>query len=117
MIDKLSAKKVVIIDFQEPYSAGLADAAQVVLRARNVEVIRLSTSVRTTDFSSLVTRHRRRGQSSCFRRRQPPPRRRWPSSCSSRASGQWCSAPMARFSPSQYKLAGSYVSNFAPDLS
>nr|MBA3475675.1 branched-chain amino acid ABC transporter substrate-binding protein [Actinomycetota bacterium] len=56
MIDKLKAKKVVIIDFQEPYSVGLADAAQAVLRAGNVEVIRLSTSVRTTDFSSLVTR-------------------------------------------------------------
>ena len=28
MIEKLNAKKVVIIDFQEPYSVGLADAAQ-----------------------------------------------------------------------------------------
>ena len=27
MVDKLKAKKVVLIDFQEPYSVGLADAA------------------------------------------------------------------------------------------
>ena len=76
MIDKLSAKKVVIIDFQEPYSVGLADAAQVVLRARNVEVVRLSTSVRTTDFSSLVTRIRVTRTSSSSRRSSLRTRRR-----------------------------------------
>jgi ABC-type branched-subunit amino acid transport system substrate-binding protein len=56
MVDKLNAKKVAIVDFQEPYSVGLADAAEVVLKKRNVSVTRLSTSVNTTDFSSLVTR-------------------------------------------------------------
>ena len=56
MVDKLSAKKVVLIDFQEPYSVGLADAAEAVLKRKGVTTIRQSTSVNTTDFSSLVTR-------------------------------------------------------------
>ncbi|MBA3428829.1 MAG: branched-chain amino acid ABC transporter substrate-binding protein, partial [Actinobacteria bacterium] len=56
MVDKLKVTKVVIIDFQEPYSVGLADAAQAFLRSKNVTVQRESTSVRTTDYSSLVTR-------------------------------------------------------------
>ena len=44
MIDKLNVKKVVLIDFQEPYSVGLADAAEAVLKAKNVATVRLSTS-------------------------------------------------------------------------
>ena len=64
MVDKLNAKKVAIVDFQEPYSVGLADAAETVLKKKGVSVTRLSTSVNTTDFSSLVTprleRRRRR---------------------------------------------------------
>ena len=44
MVDKLNVKKVVLIDFQEPYSVGLADAAEAVLKASNVATVRLSTS-------------------------------------------------------------------------
>ena len=32
MIEKLKVKKVVLIDFQEPYSLGLADAVEAVLK-------------------------------------------------------------------------------------
>ena len=56
MVDKLKVKKVAIVDFQEPYSVGLADAAEAVLKKKGVSIIRQSTSVNTTDFSSLVTR-------------------------------------------------------------
>ena len=37
MINKLKVKKVVLFDFQEPYSLGLADAAQAVLKAKGVD--------------------------------------------------------------------------------
>src|SRR5688572_4235203 len=40
MVEKLNVKKVVLIDFQEPYSVGLADAAEAVLKARNVATVR-----------------------------------------------------------------------------
>ena len=55
MISK-GAKKVVIIDDQEVYSTGLADAAGGTLKAKGVEVTRLSVSQSVTDFSSLVTK-------------------------------------------------------------
>jgi branched-chain amino acid transport system substrate-binding protein len=56
MVNKLHAKKVVIIDDQEAYSTGLAASATTVLKANNVSVQRESVNQKVTDFSSLVTR-------------------------------------------------------------
>jgi branched-chain amino acid transport system substrate-binding protein len=56
MVNKLHAKKVVIIDDQEAYSTGLAAKATAVLRAHNVKVQRESVNQKVTDFSSLVTK-------------------------------------------------------------
>ena len=53
---KQGAKKVVLFDFQEPYSLGLADAAELVLKAKGVSTSRQSVSNTTTDFSSFVTK-------------------------------------------------------------
>ena len=55
MVNKLKAKKVVIIDDQEAYSTGLAAAATGVLKANKVSVTRKSVNQKVTDFSSLVT--------------------------------------------------------------
>jgi branched-chain amino acid transport system substrate-binding protein len=55
MVNKLHAKKVVIVDDQEAYSTGLAAAATAVLKANKVTVIRKSVNQKVTDFSSLVT--------------------------------------------------------------
>src|SRR5215210_1962861 len=56
MVQKLKAKKVVIIDDQEAYSTGLAAAATAVLKANKVTVQRESVNQKVTDFSSLVTK-------------------------------------------------------------
>jgi len=56
MIQKLKAKKVVIIDDQEAYSTGLATRASAVLRSHGVNVQRESVNQKVTDFSSLVTK-------------------------------------------------------------
>lgn len=56
MINKLHAKKVVIIDDQEAYSTGLAASASAVLKANKVSVQRESVNQKVTDFSSLVTK-------------------------------------------------------------
>jgi len=56
MVNKLKAKKVVIIDDQEAYSTGLAASATAVLKANNVKVQRESVNQKVTDFSSLVTK-------------------------------------------------------------
>ena len=56
MVDKLGAKKVVIVDVREPYTVGLANAAQATLRKAGVTTIRESVSIDQSDFSSLVTK-------------------------------------------------------------
>lgn len=56
MVNKLHAKKVVIIDDQEAYSTGLAAAATAILKANKVTVQRESVNQKVTDFSSLVTK-------------------------------------------------------------
>jgi len=56
MVQKLKAKKVVIIDDQEAYSTGLAAAATAVLKANKVSVTRYSVNQKVTDFSSIVTK-------------------------------------------------------------
>lgn len=55
MVNKLHAKKVVIIDDQEAYSTGLAASATAILKANKVSVTRKSVNQKVTDFSSLVT--------------------------------------------------------------
>jgi branched-chain amino acid transport system substrate-binding protein len=117
MVDKLNVKKVVIIDFQEPYSVGLADSAQAVLRARNVEVIRLSTSVRTTDFSSLVTRTPNDADIVFFPTQQPPDAQTFGQQLIEQGKRAKVFGGDGANSPAQFKLPGAYVSNFAPDIS
>ena len=56
MVNKLHAKKVVIVDDQEAYSTGLAAAASAILKANHVSVQRESVNQKVTDFSSLVTK-------------------------------------------------------------
>ena len=48
MIKNLHVKKVVIMDFQEPYSLGLASAVDRTLKAKGVSTIRLSAPNTTT---------------------------------------------------------------------
>lgn len=117
MIDKLNAKKVVIIDFQEPYSVGLADAAQSVLKAKGVEVIRLSTSVKTTDFSSLVTKVPNDAQVVFFPTQQPEDAQTFGQQLLEQGKKAKLFGGDGSNSPDKFKIAGSYVSNFAPDIS
>ena len=117
MIDKLNAKKVVILDFQEPYSVGLADAAQSVLKANGVEVIRLSTSVKTTDFSSLVTKVPNDAQVVFFPTQQPEDAQTFGQQMLEQGKKAKMFGGDGSNSPDKFKIAGSYVSNFAPDIS
>ena len=118
MVDKLNAKKVVLFDFQEPYSVGLADAAEAVLKAKGVTTVRLSTSVQHDRL--LVARDEgaeRRGHRLLPDAEAAGRADVRASSCSSRARRRRCSAATARTTPAQFKVPGSYVSNFAPDIS
>jgi branched-chain amino acid transport system substrate-binding protein len=54
MIERLHAKKVLIVDDAEPYSALVAAAAAQVLSANGVKVLRRSASQAVTDFAPIV---------------------------------------------------------------
>lgn len=117
MVTKLNAKKVVIIDFQEPYSVGLADAAQAVLKAKGVTTIRESTSVKTTDFSSLVTKVPSDTDIVFFPSQQPEDAQTFGQQLLEQGKRAKVFGGDGTNSPDKFKLTGSYVSNFAPDIS
>jgi branched-chain amino acid transport system substrate-binding protein len=117
MVDKLKVKKVVVIDFQEPYSVGLADAAEAVLKKKGVSVSRQSTSVNTTDFSSLVTRVPSDADVVFFPTQQPADAQTFGQQLLEQGKRAKVFGGDGTNSPEQFKLAGSYVSNFAPDIS
>jgi branched-chain amino acid transport system substrate-binding protein len=56
MVEKLHAKKVVIVDDRGPYSTLVADSAAKVLKANGVQVKRQSVSQTVSDFSPLLTK-------------------------------------------------------------
>jgi len=117
MVDKLNAKKVVVIDFQEPYSVGLADAAEAVLKKKGVNVSRQSTSVNTTDFSSLVTRVPNDADIVFFPTQQPPDAQTFGQQLLEQGKRAKVFGGDGTNNPAAFKLPGSYVSNFAPDIS
>lgn len=116
MVEKLNADKVTVFDAQEPYSVGLATTVEAYLKRNNVAVQRLSVTNQTTDFSSFVARipadtdvvytpfqvAAQAQQVAVLLREQ-----------GKRAvvfGGDGTADPTA------FKFPGSYVSNFAPDL-
>ena len=117
MVDKLKAKKVAIVDFQEPYSVGLADAAETVLKKKNVSITRLSTSVNTTDFSSLVTRVPNDADIVFFPTQQAADAQTFAQQMLEQGKKAKVFGGDGTNSPTAFKVAGSYVSNFAPDIS
>jgi len=117
MADKLNAKKVVLIDFQEPYSVGLADSTEAALKRKGVTTIRQSTSVNTTDFSSLVTRVPSDADFVFFPTQQPPDAQTFGQQLLEQGKRAKVFGGDGANGPAQFKLAGSYVSNFAPDIS
>ena len=54
MLEKLHARKVLIVDDAEPYSALIAAAAAKVLTANGVQVVRRSVNQTVTDYSSII---------------------------------------------------------------
>ena len=117
MADELNAKKVVLIDFQEPYSVGLADSAEAALKKKGVATVRQSTSVNTTDFSSLVTRVPNDTDVVFFPTQQPPDAQTFGQQLLEQGKRAKVFGGDGANNAQQFKLNGSYVSNFAPDIS
>jgi branched-chain amino acid transport system substrate-binding protein len=116
MVSKLKVKKVVILDFQEPYSLGLADAVQATLRAKNVATVRLSAPNTTTDYSSYVTRVPGDADIVFFPTQKPGDAQTFARQLVEQGKKAKVFGGDGSNNADQFNVAGSYVSNFAPDI-
>src|SRR5438105_7667207 len=116
MISKLHVKKVVLFDFQEPYSVGLADAAEGALKKAGVATIRLSAPNTTTDYSSYVSRVPGDADIVFFPTQKPGDAQTIATQLKEQGKKAVVFGGDGSNNPSQFKVAGSYVSNFAPDI-
>jgi branched-chain amino acid transport system substrate-binding protein len=116
MVNKLKVNKVVLFDFQEPYSLGLADAAQAVLKAKGVDTIRLSAPNTTTDYSSYVTRVPGDADIVFFPTQKPGDANTFARQLAEQGKKAKVFGGDGTNDRSQFNVAGSYLSNFAPDI-
>jgi branched-chain amino acid transport system substrate-binding protein len=117
MVDKLKVNRVVLLDFQEPYSVGLSDAAEVVLKRKNVTTSRISVPNTVTDFSSFVTRVPNDADIVFFPTQKPADAQTFAQQLLEQGKRAKVFGGDGSNDPSSFKAAGSYVSNFAPDIS
>jgi branched-chain amino acid transport system substrate-binding protein len=117
MKDKLNVDKVVVIDFQEPYSVGLAESVEANLKARNVSVSRLSIANTVTDFSSFVTRVPSDADIVFFPTQKPADAQTFATQLIEQGKRAKVFGGDGSNDPDKFKAPGSYVSNFAPDIS
>ena len=117
MVKTLKVKKVVIFDFQEPYSQGLAGAVETYLKAHGVTTIHLSAPNTTTDFSSYVTKVPSDADAVFFPTQQPPAAQTFAEQLVEQGKKATMFSGDGSDAPAQYNKPGGYVSVFAPDIS
>jgi branched-chain amino acid transport system substrate-binding protein len=116
MIKTLHVKKVVIMDFQEPYSTGLASAVDQTLKAAGVTTIRLSASNTTTDYSAFVTKVPSDADVVFFPTQKPGDAQTFAQQLVEQGKKAKVFGGDGSNDSTQFKAPGSYVSNFAPDI-
>ena len=116
MIDKLKANKVVLLDFQEPYSVGLADAVEAVLKKGGVSTTRLSAPNTTTDYSAYVTKVPNDADIVFFPTQKPGDAQTFAQQLIEKGKKAKVFGGDGSNDASAFKAPGSYVSNFAPDI-
>jgi branched-chain amino acid transport system substrate-binding protein len=116
MVSKLKVKKVAILDFQEPYSLGLADAVESTLKAKGVSTVRLSAPNTTTDYSSYVTRVPGDADIVFFPTQKPGDAQTFAQQLVEQNKKAKVFGGDGSNDSSAFKMPGAYVSNFAPDI-
>ncbi len=116
MVNTLHVKKVVVFDFQEPYSQGLAAAVETYLKAKGVSTSRLSAPNTTTDYSSYVTKVPSDADVVFFPTQQPPAAQTMAQQLVEQGKKAIMFSGDGSNTPAQYNKPGGYVSNFAPDI-
>lgn len=116
IIDNIKPKAVMLVDDQTSYSTGLADAMAPVLQKAGVKVDRESVSQKQTDFSSLVSKVGADTGVVILP---------WQVAANAQQLGENLKEQNKKaiifgtdglYSPDQFKIPGSYVSSFAPDI-
>ena len=116
MIKNLKVKKVVIMDFQEPYSLGLAAAVDQTLKAAGVSTTRLSAPNTTTDYSAYVTKVPNDADIVFFPTQKPGDAQTFAQQLIEQGKKAKVFGGDGSNDSTQFKVPGSYVSNFAPDI-
>jgi branched-chain amino acid transport system substrate-binding protein len=116
MISQLKVKKVVLLDFQEPYSVGLSDAVEATLKKAGVSTTRLSAPNTTTDYSAYVTKVPSDADIVFFPTQKPGDAQTFAQQLIEQGKKAKVFGGDGSNDASQFKAPGSYVSNFAPDI-
>ena len=116
MVKTLKVSKVAIMDFQEPYSVGLADAVEKTLKAARVSTTRLSASNTTTDYSAFVTRVPSDADIVFFPTQKPGDAQTFAQQLIEQGKKAKVFGGDGSNNSEEFKVPGSYVSNFAPDI-
>ncbi len=116
MINTLHVKKVVIIDFQEPYSQGLGGQVEVTLQKAGVSTSHQSIPNTVTDFSSYVTKVPADADIVFFPTQKPGDAQAFASQLAEQGKKAKVFGGDGSNDPSAFKAAGSFVSNFAPQI-
>ena len=117
MVDKLNVKKVVVIDFQEPYSLGLAGQVEGYLKAKGVSTSHLSIANTVTDFSSFVTKVPSDADIVFFPTQKPEDAQTFAQQLLEQGKKAKVFGGDGSNGPGKFKAAGSYLSNFAAPIS
>jgi branched-chain amino acid transport system substrate-binding protein len=116
MQNVLHVKRVVLMDFQEPYSTGLSDAVEAVLKKGGVATTRLSAPNTTTDYSAYVTKVPSDADIVFFPTQKPGDAQTFAQQLIEQGKKAKVFGGDGSNDPSAFKQPGSYVSNFAPDI-
>jgi branched-chain amino acid transport system substrate-binding protein len=116
MVKNLHVKKVVLLDFQEPYSVGLADAVETILKKNGVATSRLSAPNTTTDYSAYVTKVPSDADIVFFPTQKPGDAQTFAQQLVEQGKKAKVFGGDGSDNPSQFKAPGAYVSNFAAPI-
>jgi branched-chain amino acid transport system substrate-binding protein len=116
MADELGAQNVLIIDDQSSYSTGLADSTTTALEEAGVTVSRESVSQDQTDFSGLVSSVADDTDVVFLPWQVAANAQLFGNQLAEQGKEAVIFGSDGLFSPDDFKIAGSYVSSFAPDI-
>jgi branched-chain amino acid transport system substrate-binding protein len=116
MVEELGAQNVLIIDDQSSYSTGLADSTTAALEDGGATVTRESVSQDQTDFSSVVSAVSDDTDVIFLPWQVAANAQLFGNQLAEQGKDAVIFGSDGLFSPDDFKIAGSYVSSFAPDI-